>query len=101
MTNYPFQDWIADLRLWEQSTDLQQRQHGPAVVLALTGLPREIAREVPAEQLANGAWIDINDGHGYIWHSGLDLLIHGISKKCAPLQVETAIGSMADSVVVR
>ena len=70
-------------------------------MLALTGLPREIAREVPAEQLANGAWIDLNDGFGYIWHSVLDLLIHGMSKKFAPLQVETAIGSMADLVDFR
>ena len=62
MTHYPIQDWIADVWLWEQSTDLQQRQHGPAVVLTPSGLPREIAREVPAEQLANGAWIDLKDG---------------------------------------
>ena len=73
---YPIVDWVADIRVWEQSTDLAQRQHGPAIVLALTGLPREIAREVPPDQLANRVYIDLGDGQGNIWHSSVDLVLH-------------------------
>ena len=48
------------------STDLQTAQQGPAVVLALSGLPREIAREVPPDQLANGILTDLGDGNGLV-----------------------------------
>ena len=86
---------------WEQSTDLAQRQHGLAIVLQLTGLPKEIARKVPLHQLAEGAYLDFNDGMGQVWRSGVDLLIHGLTKKFAPLQVESAIGSMTKLVAFR
>ena len=101
MRDYPIADWVADIRLWEQSTDLAPRQHGPAIVLQLSGLPREIAREVPPGDLADGTYLDLGDGQGNIWHSGVDLLLHGLTKKFAPLQVETAISSMTELVAFR
>ena len=60
----------------------------PLVVLQLGGLAREIAREVPAATLAAGMTLDIGDGRGNVHQSGLALLLHGLAKKFAPLEVE-------------
>ena len=47
-------------------------------------------------QLANGTIPDLDNGNGLVWHSGVDLLMRGLSRKFAPLQVEAAIGSMTE-----
>ena len=71
------------------------------MVLAVTGLPPEIAREVPPDQFANRVYIDLGDGQGNIWRTGVDILLHGLCRKFAPLQMETAIGSMIGPVAFR
>eukprot|EP00959_Pyramimonas_sp_CCMP1952_P267559 5594262-Pyramimonas_sp.AAC.1 len=45
--------------------------------------------------------MDLRDGAGHRWCSGLDLLIHGLRRKFMPLEVETAIASMTDLVAFR
>eukprot|EP00975_Prorocentrum_lima_P002143 464800-Prorocentrum_lima.AAC.1 len=44
-SQYPFQDWLVDVRLWASSTDVAENNRAPLVVLQLHGLAREIARE--------------------------------------------------------
>ena len=83
------------------STDLQPAQQGPEIVLALLGLPREIVREVPPDQLANESATDLGNGNDPVWHSGADLLIQGLSARFSPLQVEAAIGSMTELVAFK
>lgn len=98
---YSFEDWVLDVTLWSEATDLSYRQQGPMVVLGLGGLARELAREVPATDLTNGNYLDTDDGQGYVWHSGLVLLLHGLRRKFAPLQVEEAVNSMTSMVAFR
>lgn len=91
---YSIADWETDTRRQEQNTELAARQRGPAIVHALAGQPREIAREVPPDQMASEMQIDLGDGQGIRWRSGVDLLLHRMCQTCAPPQAATAIGSM-------
>ena len=80
MANYPIADWTADIRLREQSTDLPPHQQGLAIALELSGPQWELAAKIPQAALANGAWHEFADGQGYIWRSGVDLLLYGLSQ---------------------
>jgi len=81
---YHFRDWLADVRLWAEATDLPWANQGPAVALLLGGLAKELAREVPPDQLTNGVNSDFGDGSGPTWHSGLDVLLRGLTRTLAP-----------------
>ena len=71
------------------------------MVLALFGLPREIVREVPPDQFANGIAADLGNRNGPVWHSGVDLLIHGRIQRFSPLHVKAAIGSGTELVAFK
>eukprot|EP00959_Pyramimonas_sp_CCMP1952_P069203 1444422-Pyramimonas_sp.AAC.1 len=77
-------------------TDIPQRPMAPAVVLQLGRLAREILRDIPPEELQDGVYMDLRDGNGNRWCSGVDLLMHALRRKFMPVEVETAIASMAD-----
>eukprot|EP00959_Pyramimonas_sp_CCMP1952_P112096 2344142-Pyramimonas_sp.AAC.1 len=64
-SSYPLRDWITDIRMWEAMTDIPARSIAPAVVLQLSGLAREISREVPPDQLQDGVYMDLRDGAGH------------------------------------
>ena len=58
-------------------------------------------REVPPDQHANEITADLGNGDGPAWHSGVDLLMQGRSKRFSLLQVEAAIGSMTELVAFK
>lgn len=91
---YSIADWEADIRRWEQGTELAPRQRSPAIVHALTGLPREIVRELPPDQMTNGMQVDLGDVQGNRCHSRSDLLLHRLCQKLARPQAATAVASM-------
>jgi len=98
---YPFQDWVDDVKLWIGATEVNWQQQGPVVALQLGGLAREIARQVPQQDLTQGFVQDFGDGQGQVWHSGVELLLFGLARKFGALTVETAISDMTALVAFR
>ena len=83
---YQVKDWLADVRLWVEATELPWASQGPAVALQRGGVSKEVAREVPPDQRKNGLNSDFGDGIGVGWHYGLDVLQRGLTTKFAPLR---------------
>ena len=75
-------------------TDLPERSQGPAVLLQLGGMAREIAMEMNPADIQNGALVDWEDGNGPILTSGLYILIYTLSKRFADLAVESSISAI-------
>ena len=98
---YPFRLWVADVTLWAASTDLQPIQQAPAVALRLGGAARAMARELPMDQLQNGAWLDLNDGRGVQQVSGFMLLLLMLSRAFAPLQEESSLRAIQELLAFR
>ena len=71
-------------------------QRGPAVALRLGGATRSLAREIPQEQLRDGAIADPGDGGGARQLSGLQLLLLVLSKSFAPLGDENESRATSD-----
>ena len=88
--SYGFHEWRRDV-LWNFATEVQETQKPPPAVFGLGGLARELAREVDPVDLRNSNTFDTRDGQDAVWHSGLDLLLYGLSKKFAALEVEGSI----------
>ena len=87
-SNYSYSDWKQDVLLWAEATEAQDRQKAPLIVLSLGGLARELAREVPSDQLRDGARLDFNDGQGPTWKSGIELFLNGLDKKFEPFKID-------------
>ena len=55
---YPFRSWLQDVTMWAAATDLFPQQIGPSMALRVAGPAREILRDIPVQQLQNGAMVD-------------------------------------------
>eukprot|EP00971_Amphidinium_carterae_P128406 2543630-Amphidinium_carterae.1 len=86
---YSFDHWRKDTLLWASATELKEEQRALAVVLRLGGMARHLAREVDTSILVNG---DFVEGKHL---SGLEILLKGLEKRFAPLQVEEGTKSIA------
>ena len=93
-SSYSFDRWQKDLIYWSMFTDLPERSQGPAVLLQLGGMAREIATEMNPADIQNGALVDWEDGNGPILTSGLHILIYTLSKRFADLAVESSISAI-------
>ena len=93
---YPFRHWLADLTLWSAATDLGVQQQAPAVVLRLGRVARLLSRDIPVEQLQNGAMVDMNDGNGQQPVTGLALLMILLGRAFSPLPEETSLRAIND-----
>ena len=51
---YPFRDYMDDLRIWNLSTDLEIEKRGAQVALRLGGVARRLINEIPSEILVGG-----------------------------------------------
>ena len=70
---------MQDVLLWSMVTDLPMNQQAPAVVLQQTGTVRDILRAIDVNVLAQGGVIEMNDGRGPQWQSGLTIVLYAIS----------------------
>ena len=66
--------------MWSLATDVPVNQQGPAIVLRLGGLARQIAREVDPNVIANGQVIDLGDGNGPQPQTGVTVLLRGLGR---------------------
>ena len=57
-SSYSFDRWQKDLIYWSMFTDLPERSQGPAVLLQLGGMAREIAMEMNPADIQNGALVN-------------------------------------------
>ena len=87
---YNLRAWISDLVLWSSATDLEPHRLGPIAALQVSGSAKELVREIPPEQLANGVW----DGQQQI--TGLMLLVRTLVQRYAPLEGEASTRAISD-----
>ena len=100
---YPFRFWLSDVTMWAAAAarEVFPEQQGPAVALRLGGAARHLAREIPPEQLRDGAIADAGDGHGPRQMTGLQLLLLVLSRSFAPLGEEASLRSISDLLSFR
>ena len=91
---YNLRAWISDLVLWSSATDLEPHRLGPIAALQVSGSAKELVREIPPEQLANGVW----DGQQQI--TGLMLLVRTLVQRYAPLEGEASTRAISDFLKV-
>ena len=87
--------------MWSASTDLEQAQQGPAVILRLSGGAREMRRTLDCTIAAYGATVDLQDGNGPVQITGLATVLRGLSREYAPLDYEASITAMSDLLSFR
>ena len=58
--NYPFRNYVEDVGLWTMMTELPAHQMAPTLVARLQGEAREVASQIPTEQLVAG--VILQDG---------------------------------------
>ena len=85
--NYPHKKWMRDIILWASVTELANAQQGPAVVLQLFGVAREIADQLDDQTLQYGTTTPDADGH-MVQLSGIAVSLRGLFRKLAPLGYE-------------
>ena len=86
---YSFTEWAQDVVLWSIACELDEQQKGAAVVLRLGGEARRLCRELDHDSIMNGGQADLEDGQGMRQVNGHALILRGLSKKFAPLPIET------------
>ena len=52
--HYSLRSWISDLIMWSTATDVEPQRMGPIAALQVSGSAKELVREIPPDQLANG-----------------------------------------------
>ena len=89
---YTLRAWVSDLILWASATDLDQHRQGPIAALQVTGSARELIREIPPDQLAQGM-IDPQTGNHV---SGLMILVRTLARRYSPLEGEASTRAISD-----
>ena len=77
--------------MWCYATDMQPQHHAPSVALQLSGIARILADEIDLTEMVQGATVDFQDGQGPQAKTGVDTLIHRLSKRVDELAIETVI----------
>eukprot|EP00971_Amphidinium_carterae_P041790 821355-Amphidinium_carterae.1 len=87
---YPFTDYMKDVALWTQITDLRITQQGPALALQLRREARELLRALDAGELANGK-VDPLTGtalsklRAWKFSTGVEVLLHELHTSLGPM----------------
>ena len=90
--HYSLRAWISDLILWSTATDVEAHRMGAIAALQVSGSAKELVRELPPDQLANGV-IDPQTGNQI---TGLMLLVRTLANRYAPLEGEASIKAVSD-----
>ena len=89
---YTLRCWVSDLILWASATDLEQHRQGPIAALQVSGSARELIREIPPDQLANG----VHDPQTGQHISGLMVLVRTLARRYSPLEGEASTRAVSD-----
>ena len=97
----PLRHYASDLITWAAATDLEANKQGPAAVLQLGGLARQMAREMNQAELANGRQeVDPNNGQP-VHVSGLALLLRQLLRRFGAMDEEQGIHAIAEFIGFR
>jgi len=92
----PLRKYAKDAILWSVSADGTAQQQGPATVLQLAGAARELADQIPVDELTMGVTADWNDGAGNVHHPGLHVLLKRLAERFGELDMEGTIRALID-----
>ena len=87
--HYSLRSWISDLILWSTATDVEPQRMGP---IAVTGSAKELVREIPPDQLANGGVDPVNGNQV----TGLMMLVQTLARRYLPLEQEQSTRAISD-----
>ena len=87
--------------MWAAATELFPQQIGPSIALRVAGQARKLLRDIPVQQLQQGAMVDRNDGNGPQQFSGFQLVTFVLSQRFAPLPEETSLRAVDDILQFR
>ena len=85
-TIYPYSvlEWEKDVRRWCAATKVSAERQGPLLSLAVGSAARIYADEITVPILQHGGYLDLADGQGQVWHSGVDILLAVLKQKFPP-----------------
>ena len=89
---YSLRSWISDLVLWASATDVEAVRQGAIAAMQVTGSAKELVREIPPEQLAQGV-VDAQTGQHM---TGLMLLVQTLARRYSPLDGEAQTRAVSD-----
>ena len=90
--SYSLRSWVSDLILWATATDIEPQRQGAIAAMQVTGSAKELVREIPPEQLAQGVW-DPQAGQQI---TGLMLLVRTLARRYSPLDGEVSTRAVSD-----
>ena len=87
---YTLRSWLSDVLMWSSATDVEVERQGPAVALQITGVARDLIREINPQHLRDG----IHENGVHI--PGIMLLCRTLANHFAPLESELQTRAMAE-----
>jgi len=97
LRGYPFRIWRRDVEVWCAGTELSERQQGPALVQQLGGTCRRLAQEIGVDVLTQGRW----DQAGKQTHTGVQVLLEGLTRRYAALDVEADVMRLIELITFK
>ena len=88
---YSLRSWLSDLVLWSASTDIEPQRQGPMAALQITGMARDLVREIPPNVLRDGQY-DQAGQH----QTGLMVLAQVLTDRFMPMEAELATRALAE-----
>ena len=88
---YSLRSWLSDLVLWSASTDVEPQRQGPMAALQITGMARDLVREIPPHILRDGQ-VDQAGVHT----TGLMILAQNLTNRFMPMEAELATRALAE-----
>jgi len=93
---YPLRIWMSDMLLWDGATEVDVQRRGPAVVMRLSGVAREIAREIDPGTLSQGRAIFDAQGQQVGYESGVEALVSLLRRRFHPLEREIQVSALSE-----
>ena len=90
--SYTLRSWISDLVLWSTATEVPVDRQAAIAALQITGSARELVREIPPEQLRDGA----QDPQTGQMLTGLMVLVQHLARRYAPMEQETSTKAISE-----
>ena len=90
--HYSLRSWISDLIMRSTATDVEPQRMGPIAALQVTGSAKELVREIPPDQLANGGVDPVNGNQV----TGLMMLVQTLARRYLPLEQEQSTRAISD-----
>eukprot|EP00971_Amphidinium_carterae_P349761 6491208-Amphidinium_carterae.2 len=87
---YDIDEYIKDIHRWCAATEVAVERQGPLVSLALGGAARAVADALPTDLLQHGGIVNLADGQGEVYHTGVALLLFALKRRF-PVNGETAM----------